>query len=66
MTALTGGEVIAGPVIEREEILYAKADLAAVTAGRREFVPVGHYARADVFTLAADARPKSPVGFVTA
>jgi nitrilase len=60
-----GGDVIAGPVTEREEILYAKADLAAVMAGRREFDPVGHYARPDVFTLTVDARPKASIDFVT-
>jgi nitrilase len=58
-----GGEVIAGPVLEREEILYADLDLAAVQEQRRMFDPVGHYARPDVFTLHVDTRAKSPVVF---
>jgi nitrilase len=58
-----GGKVIAGPVLEREEILYADLDLAEVRQQRRMFDPVGHYARPDVFTLRVDTRPKSPVVF---
>jgi nitrilase len=58
-----GGEVIAGPVLEREEILYADLDLAAVQEQRRMFDPVGHYARPDVFTLQVDTRAKRPVVF---
>nr|AAR97433.1 nitrilase [uncultured organism] len=57
------GEVIAGPVLEREEILFADLDLADVQEQRRMFDPVGHYSRPDVFTLHVDARPKSPVVF---
>jgi nitrilase len=58
-----GGAVIAGPVLEREEILYADLDLAAVQEQRRMFDPVGHYSRPDVFTLHVDTRAKSPVVF---
>ena len=58
-----GGEVIAGPVVEREQIVYADLDLATVQAERRMFDPVGHYARPDVFTLHVDTRAKSPVVF---
>ena len=58
-----GGEVIAGPVLEREEIVYADLDIAAVQEQRRMFDPVGHYARPDVFTLHVDTRAKSPVVF---
>ncbi|MFC5175334.1 carbon-nitrogen hydrolase family protein [Nocardioides taihuensis] len=58
-----GGEVIAGPVSEREEILYADLDVAAVHAQRRMFDPVGHYARPDVFTLHVDTRAKRAVIF---
>jgi len=58
-----GGKVIAGPVLEREEIVYADLDVAAVQEHRRMFDPVGHYARPDVFRLHVDTRPKSPVVF---
>ena len=58
-----GGEVLAGPVLDREEIVCAELDLTAVQEQRRMFDPVGHYARPDVFTLHVDTRPKSPVVF---
>lgn len=58
-----GGSLIAGPIAEVEEILYADLDLAAVQQQRRMFDPVGHYARPDVFTLHVDTRAKSSVVF---
>jgi nitrilase len=58
-----GGEVVAGPVVEREEIVVADLDLAAVHAQRRMFDPVGHYARPDVFRLHVDTRARSTVVF---
>ncbi|WP_183092283.1 carbon-nitrogen hydrolase family protein [Nocardioides stalactiti] len=58
-----GGDIIAGPVEGREEILYADLDLSKVHAQRRMFDPVGHYARPDVFSLRVDTRPKAPVVF---
>jgi nitrilase len=58
-----GGAIIAGPVSEREEIVYADLDIAAVHEQRRMFDPVGHYARPDVFTLHVDTRAKHAVVF---
>lgn len=58
-----GGEIIAGPVIEREEILYADIDVAKARTQRRMFDPVGHYSRPDVFALHVDTRAKAPVVF---
>jgi nitrilase len=58
-----GGEVIAGPVLEREEIVYADLDIGLVHEQRRMFDPVGHYARPDVFTLRVDTRARQPVVF---
>jgi nitrilase len=57
------GEVIAGPVVEREQIVYADLDVATVREQRRMFDPVGHYARPDVFMLHVDTRAKRPVVF---
>lgn len=59
-----GGEILAGPVIGREEILYAEVDLAEVRRHRQYFDPVGHYSRPDVFTLTVDTRAQRPVRFV--
>jgi nitrilase len=53
------GNVIAGPVREREETLIADLDLDQVASARRLRDPVGHYHRPDVFRLQVDtsARP---------
>ena len=45
------GTVLAGPITERAGILVMELDLAALTTQRRQFDPVGHYARADIFHL---------------
>src|SRR5476651_1382273 len=57
------GEVVAGPVFEREEILYADLDLDEVIRGKLDFDVVGHYARADVFQLTICREPKPAVRF---
>jgi nitrilase len=58
-----GGQVLAGPVVDREEIVYAEIDTDEVRDQRRLFDPVGHYARPDVFRLTVDTRPQSSVDF---
>jgi len=55
------GEVIAGPVREREETLVADLDLSQVTTARRYLDPVGHYNRPDVFRLQVDTSPRPAV-----
>jgi nitrilase len=45
------GKILEGPISETEAILYTDVDLATVRQSRREFDPVGHYARPDVFTF---------------
>ena len=55
------GDVIAGPLYDREGILYADLDLTQVIEGKFDFDVVGHYARPDVFCLAVDERTQSPV-----
>ena len=46
------GEVLAGPLYDREGILLAELDLAEVVRARFDFDVVGHYARPDVFDYA--------------
>ena len=58
------GEVLAGPLYGKEGILVAEIDPRAVRAARREFDPVGHYARPDVFTLTVDVGERPPARFV--
>jgi nitrilase len=45
------GEVLAGPLYDKEGILYAELDMAEVVRGKFDFDVVGHYARPDVFRL---------------
>jgi nitrilase len=65
-TAIVGpdGTVLAGPLHGAEGILYAEIDSAAARLSRREFDPIGHYARADVFTLTVDVTAHQPAHVV--
>lgn len=45
------GSVLAGPLTEQAGMLVATLDLSALVSARREFDPIGHYARRDVFQL---------------
>jgi nitrilase len=46
------GEVLAGPLYDREGMLLAELDLAEVVRARYDFDVVGHYARPDLFEYA--------------
>lgn len=50
------GKIIAGPVEDREEIIYADIDLDLIIASKRMFDGAGHYARPDVFKFAVNQR----------
>ena len=58
------GEVLAGPLWDKEGILYADLDLGEVARAKLDFDAVGHYARPDVFQLTVDERAKVPVRYV--
>ncbi|MBI5950280.1 MAG: carbon-nitrogen hydrolase family protein [Chloroflexi bacterium] len=45
------GEVLAGPLFDKEGMLFADLDLAEVARSKFDFDVVGHYARPDVFQL---------------
>ncbi len=51
------GGVLAGPLTGRAGTLFATVDMSSLTAARREFDPVGHYARPDVFQLTVHQPP---------
>jgi nitrilase len=55
------GEVLAGPLYDREGTLLADIDLAEVARGKFDFDVVGHYARPDVFQLVVNESPLLPV-----
>ncbi len=55
------GEVLAGPVYDREAVLTADIDPADRVRGKYDLDVVGHYARPDVFRLSVDERPREAV-----
>lgn len=55
------GEVLAGPLYDREGTLFAELDLAEVARSKFDLDVVGHYARPDVFQLIVNERPAPPV-----
>ncbi|MGD9055420.1 MAG: carbon-nitrogen hydrolase family protein [Desulfobacterales bacterium] len=55
------GKVIAGPLYDREGILFAELDLGAVARSKFDFDVVGHYARPDVFQLRVNEKPNRSV-----
>jgi nitrilase len=57
------GDLLAGPLTGAEGIVLAELDLQRARVARRQFDPVGHYARPDVFRLHVDRRPKPTVTF---
>jgi nitrilase len=60
------GNILAGPLWDREGVITAEVDLRAVTRGLYDFDPVGHYSRPDIFSLTVDKRPKLSVRSVNA
>jgi predicted amidohydrolase len=52
------GNYLAGPVYDREEILYAEIDLEDAIREKHSRDVAGHYARPDVLQLVVNARPK--------
>lgn len=54
------GEILAGPVAEREEILLAEIDVGAVTGSRWIFDAAGHYSRPDLFHFSMRAPDPPP------
>jgi nitrilase len=57
------GEVLAGPLRDREGILTAELDLKEIARGKFDLDSVGHYARPDVFSLSVNERANESVSF---
>jgi len=51
------GEVISGPLFDKEGILYAELDMAEIIRSKVDMDVVGHYARPDVFQLQINEEP---------
>lgn len=45
------GQVIAGPLYDKEDLLYADLDMGEIIRAKVDFDVVGHYSRPDVFQL---------------
>ncbi len=55
------GEVLAGPLYDREGILYAELDMTEIIRSKVDFDVTGHYARPDVFQLIVNEESMPPV-----
>ncbi|MEX2246473.1 MAG: carbon-nitrogen hydrolase family protein [Dehalococcoidia bacterium] len=58
------GKYLAGPLYDREEIIYAEVDLEAVVREKHSRDVAGHYARPDVFQLIVNRARKPVATFV--
>lgn len=65
-TAIIGprGQYLAGPIFDKEEILYAEIDLEDAIREKHSRDVAGHYARPDVLQLVVNTRPKPVATFV--
>jgi nitrilase len=57
------GEMIEGPLYDKEAILYADLDLSEVIKGKVDFDVMGHYARPDIFQLTINDKPLRAVSY---
>jgi len=57
------GKVIAGPLYNKEGILYADLDLGEIVRAKVDFDVVGHYARSDIFQLLVNEQANPPLKF---
>ncbi|MBF6599684.1 MAG: carbon-nitrogen hydrolase family protein [Dehalococcoidia bacterium] len=57
------GRYLAGPVYDREEIVYAEIDLTAAIREKHSRDVAGHYGRPDVFHLSVNSTPKPVLSF---
>lgn len=51
------GEILAGPLFDKEGILYADLDMSEIVRSKFDFDVVGHYARPDIFKLIVNEEP---------
>ena len=57
------GEIVAGPLHEQHDILFADIDVGRAAAERRVLDVAGHYNRDDIFHLTVDRGPHSPITY---
>jgi nitrilase len=57
------GDLLAGPLWDREGILTATVDLREIPKAQFDFDPVGHYSRPDIFRLSVNRTAMAPVRY---
>ncbi len=57
------GGPVAGPLHQKQEVLYAEIDPARAAHARRSFDVAGHYARPDIFQLNVNRAAMPPASF---
>jgi nitrilase len=57
------GDVLAGPIYDREAILVADIDPQETVRAKFDLDVAGHYGRPDIFTLKVDTTPRPGVAF---
>lgn len=57
------GNILAGPLIGEEGIIYAEIDASEARASRHQFDPAGHYARPEVLRLHVNTDALRPASF---
>ena len=55
------GDPVAGPLWDKEGVLFAELDLGEIARSKFDFDATGHYARPDVFHLWVNQEPLLPV-----
>jgi nitrilase len=60
------GDVLAGPLRDREGLVVAEIDPSAVAEARYDLDITGHYARPDVFSLEIDERERQTIRSIVA
>lgn len=58
------GGVVAGPMHQEKDILYAEIDVEDARRSRKSLDVAGHYNRPDLFDLEVDRRPKPAIRFI--
>ena len=57
------GDVLAGPVYDKEAVITADIDLSDAIRGKYDLDVVGHYARPDIFSLSVNETVQRPVNY---
>jgi len=58
------GEVLAGPIYNKEGLISAEIDLNDIVKARYDMDPMGHYSRPDVFKLTVNEQERPPISTI--